>query len=44
MCGITGIFERNGRPVADPDLRRMTDAIAYRGAASRCRATKAATS
>jgi asparagine synthase (glutamine-hydrolysing) len=31
MCGITGIFERGGHPVADPDLRRMTDAVAHRG-------------
>ncbi len=31
MCGITGIFNLNGEPVSPGPLRRMTDAIAYRG-------------
>lgn len=31
MCGITGIFNRNGAPVSPVILRRMADAIAHRG-------------
>lgn len=31
MCGIAGIFNLDGRPVAQTHLRRMTDAIAHRG-------------
>jgi asparagine synthase (glutamine-hydrolysing) len=31
MCGIAGIFNVNGLPVAPPVLRKMTDAIAHRG-------------
>jgi asparagine synthase (glutamine-hydrolysing) len=31
MCGIAGIFNLNGLPVAPSVLRQMTDAIAHRG-------------
>lgn len=31
MCGIAGIFNRNGAPASPVLLRRMTDAIAHRG-------------
>jgi asparagine synthase (glutamine-hydrolysing) len=31
MCGITGIFNLNGKPVSAVILRKMTDAIAHRG-------------
>jgi asparagine synthase (glutamine-hydrolysing) len=31
MCGITGIFNRNGEPVSPIALRNMTDAVAHRG-------------
>jgi len=31
MCGITGIFNTDGRPVSVVTLRGMTDAIAHRG-------------
>jgi asparagine synthase (glutamine-hydrolysing) len=31
MCGIAGIFNRNGEPVSQVVLRKMTDAIAHRG-------------
>ena len=31
MCGIAGIFNRNGEPVSPVILRRMTDIIAHRG-------------
>ncbi|MDQ3248288.1 MAG: asparagine synthase (glutamine-hydrolyzing) [Chloroflexota bacterium] len=31
MCGITGIFNLTGEPVAPVLLRKMTDAIAHRG-------------
>jgi asparagine synthase (glutamine-hydrolysing) len=31
MCGIAGIFNRNGEPVSPVILRRMTDSIAHRG-------------
>lgn len=31
MCGIAGIFNLNGEPVAHAVLRKMTDAIAHRG-------------
>lgn len=31
MCGIAGIFNFNGRPVQQAELKRMTDAIAHRG-------------
>jgi asparagine synthase (glutamine-hydrolysing) len=31
MCGICGIFNLNGEPVSPVNLRRMTDAVAYRG-------------
>ena len=31
MCGICGIFNLNGEPVSPVNLRKMTDAVAYRG-------------
>ena len=31
MCGIAGIFNRNGEPVSQVVLRKMTDSIAHRG-------------
>jgi asparagine synthase (glutamine-hydrolysing) len=31
MCGICGVFNLNGEPVSPVNLRKMTDAIAYRG-------------
>lgn len=31
MCGIAGIINLNGRPVAESDLRKMTDTIRHRG-------------
>jgi asparagine synthase (glutamine-hydrolysing) len=31
MCGICGIFNLNGEPVAPVVLRKMTDAVAHRG-------------
>lgn len=31
MCGIAGIFNRNGEPVSPVILRKMTDSIAHRG-------------
>ena len=31
MCGIAGILNLNGEPVAHPTLKAMTDAIAHRG-------------
>ncbi|PIE65031.1 MAG: asparagine synthase (glutamine-hydrolyzing) [Desulfobacterales bacterium] len=31
MCGITGIFNLDGRPVSSVILREMTDTIAHRG-------------
>lgn len=31
MCGITGVFNLDGQPVATGLLKRMTDAIAHRG-------------
>ncbi|MCL6415798.1 asparagine synthase (glutamine-hydrolyzing) [Aestuariirhabdus sp. Z084] len=31
MCGITGVINLNGEPVAPPLLQRMTDAIEHRG-------------
>lgn len=31
MCGITGIFNRNGEPVSPVILRKMSDALAHRG-------------
>lgn len=31
MCGIAGVFNLNGEPVATGLLKRMTDAIAHRG-------------
>ncbi|MGE0500691.1 MAG: asparagine synthase (glutamine-hydrolyzing) [Rhizobiaceae bacterium] len=31
MCGIAGIFHRNGRPVSPVVLKAMTDMIAHRG-------------
>ncbi len=31
MCGICGIVELDGRPIAPPLLRSMTDAVAHRG-------------
>lgn len=31
MCGITGIFNVDGRPVSISVLRRMTDAVRHRG-------------
>lgn len=31
MCGIAGLFNRNGEPVSSVILRNMTDAISHRG-------------
>src|SRR5919199_736659 len=31
MCGITGVFNVDGAPVAISTLRRMTDALQHRG-------------
>lgn len=31
MCGIAGIFNRNGKPISQIILRNMTDAIKHRG-------------
>src|SRR5688572_19836682 len=31
MCGITGIFNVDGRPVSVSVLKRMTDAVRHRG-------------
>src|SRR5438309_5136096 len=31
MCGITGIFNIDGRPVSMATLRRMTDVVRHRG-------------
>lgn len=31
MCGVVGIYNLDGAPVQQADLRRMTDAIAHRG-------------
>lgn len=31
MCGICGIYNLNGKPVSQVNLRKMTDAIAHRG-------------
>jgi asparagine synthase (glutamine-hydrolysing) len=31
MCGIVGIFKLNGDPVAQQEVKRMTDAVAHRG-------------
>ncbi|MCB2108371.1 MAG: asparagine synthase (glutamine-hydrolyzing) [Rhodobacteraceae bacterium] len=31
MCGIAGIFHRNGSPASSVNLKRMTDIIAHRG-------------
>lgn len=31
MCGISGVFNVNGRPVSPVTLRKMTDAMAHRG-------------
>ena len=31
MCGIAGILQLNGQPVAPALLRKMTDAMAHRG-------------
>src|SRR5258708_534997 len=31
MCGITGIYHRDGRPVARALLKRMADTIQHRG-------------
>ena len=31
MCGITGIINLSGKPIAPPLLQRMTDAIEHRG-------------
>src|SRR5438105_51705 len=31
MCGIAGVFNTDGEPVALPLLRRMTDLLAHRG-------------
>jgi asparagine synthase (glutamine-hydrolysing) len=31
MCGIAGIFHRDGRPASITSLKAMTDVIAHRG-------------
>jgi asparagine synthase (glutamine-hydrolysing) len=31
MCGIAGILNLNGSPVASQDIKRMTDSLAHRG-------------
>jgi asparagine synthase (glutamine-hydrolysing) len=31
MCGIAGILDLRGRPVADPEIKAMTDSIRHRG-------------
>ena len=31
MCGIAGVLQRSGEPVAPELLKRMSDAIAHRG-------------
>ena len=31
MCGIAGIFDLRGRPVADREIKAMTDSIRHRG-------------
>src|SRR5215208_5050138 len=31
MCGITGVFNLDGKPVSPVTFRRMTDAIAHPG-------------
>src|ERR671916_116136 len=31
MCGITGVFNVDGRPVSVANLRRMTDVVRHRG-------------
>lgn len=31
MCGIAGIFNHDGRPVSETELRRLTDQIRHRG-------------
>lgn len=31
MCGITGIFNFNGQPIAHQTIKSMTDALAHRG-------------
>ncbi|MFT7157310.1 MAG: asparagine synthase (glutamine-hydrolyzing), partial [Parvicella sp.] len=31
MCGLAGIFNLNGRPVAIQDLKPMGESIAHRG-------------
>ncbi len=31
MCGITGIFNLNGKPANADLVRKMTDALAHRG-------------
>ncbi|MBN2299056.1 MAG: asparagine synthetase B, partial [Deltaproteobacteria bacterium] len=31
MCGITGIFHIDGKPVSTPLIKKMTDIIAHRG-------------
>ncbi len=31
MCGLTGIFQLDGKAIRNSDLQRMTDALAHRG-------------
>ncbi|HSS74905.1 MAG TPA: hypothetical protein VLK53_15200, partial [Gaiellaceae bacterium] len=31
MCGIAGIYDLRGRPIADAELRAMNDLIRHRG-------------
>jgi asparagine synthase (glutamine-hydrolysing) len=31
MCGVAGILDLRGRPVADPEIKAMTDSIRHRG-------------
>ncbi|MEI2738970.1 MAG: asparagine synthase (glutamine-hydrolyzing) [Chitinophagaceae bacterium] len=31
MCGIAGVFNLKGSPVSQPEIKRMTDALAHRG-------------
>ena len=31
MCGIAGIFDLRGRPIADSEVRAMNDLIRHRG-------------
>ena len=31
MCGITGVFHLNNKPIAHQTIKLMTDALAHRG-------------